>query len=132
MRPRQSTSSKQPHRPTRKLRLHPRAELVPAMDERTYAGFRDHIAARGMRVPLEITAAGVVIDGQHRLRAAIELGLTRVPVRVIGPQGGYGRVPREKRLPQRDPRLAPWGREARTEKPLRLIVSQVGYRSRSR
>jgi hypothetical protein len=86
MRPRQSTSSKQPHRPTRKLRLHPRAELVPAMDERTYAGFRDHIAARGMRVPLEITAAGVVIDGQHRLRAAIELGLTRVPVRVIGPQ----------------------------------------------
>jgi hypothetical protein len=38
MRPRQSTSSKQPHRPTRKLRLHPRAELVPAMDERTYAG----------------------------------------------------------------------------------------------
>jgi ParB-like chromosome segregation protein Spo0J len=39
-----------------------------------------------MRVPLEITAAGVVIDGQHRLRAAIELGLTRVPVRVIGPQ----------------------------------------------
>jgi N6-adenosine-specific RNA methylase IME4 len=32
-----------------------------------------------------VTAAGVVLDGHHRLRAASELGLAEVPVRVVAP-----------------------------------------------
>jgi hypothetical protein len=35
---------------------------------------------RGIKVPLEIIADGTVVDGRHRLRAAIELGMQEVPV----------------------------------------------------
>jgi N6-adenosine-specific RNA methylase IME4/ParB-like chromosome segregation protein Spo0J len=86
MRDAPARQSKQTTRLLKELRPHPKAALVPAMGERAFADFRDHIAARGLRVPLEITPAGLVVDGQHRLRAAKELGLKRVPVRVIGPQ----------------------------------------------
>jgi N6-adenosine-specific RNA methylase IME4 len=46
---------------------------------------REDIAARGIQVPLEITAAGVVLDGRMRHRAALELGLEEVPVRIVEP-----------------------------------------------
>jgi N6-adenosine-specific RNA methylase IME4 len=36
-------------------------------------------------VPLEVSAGGIVLDGRHRLRAAVELGLETVPVRVVSP-----------------------------------------------
>jgi hypothetical protein len=38
-----------------------------------------------LQVPLEITAAGVVMDGHGRLRAARELGLSELEVRVVEP-----------------------------------------------
>jgi N6-adenosine-specific RNA methylase IME4 len=41
------------------------------------------IAEHGIQVPLDITAAGVVLDGRHRHRAALALGLDQVPVRVV-------------------------------------------------
>jgi N6-adenosine-specific RNA methylase IME4/ParB-like chromosome segregation protein Spo0J len=85
MPPRQTSSSKQAQRPIKKLRRHPQAELVPPMGEPAYTAFRDHIATHGIREPLEITSAGVLINGYQRLRAAIELELKQVPVRVIGP-----------------------------------------------
>ncbi|MDP9307559.1 MAG: ParB N-terminal domain-containing protein [Actinomycetota bacterium] len=50
-----------------------------------YAEFLADIAANGVETPLEVTAAGVVLDGHHRLRAARELGLERVPVRIVSP-----------------------------------------------
>lgn len=71
--------------PLTRLRLHPAAELVPAMTGAEYARFREDISHRGVLVPLEATGAGVVLDGRHRLQAAIELGLTRVPVQVVAP-----------------------------------------------
>jgi N6-adenosine-specific RNA methylase IME4 len=71
------------------LRLHPRAGLVPAMDAKEFAAFRADIEQRGLLVPIEITSAGVVLDGRERLRAARELGLTRVPVRVVAPQDEF-------------------------------------------
>jgi N6-adenosine-specific RNA methylase IME4 len=43
------------------------------------------IAERGIQVPLEITEAGVVLDGRHRHRAALALGFEAVPVRVVDP-----------------------------------------------
>jgi N6-adenosine-specific RNA methylase IME4 len=46
---------------------------------------REDIAARGIQVPLEITATGVVLDGRMRHRAALELALENVPVRVVEP-----------------------------------------------
>jgi hypothetical protein len=51
-----------------------------------YGSFRADVAERGIMVPLEITAEGVVLDGRHRLQAAAELELELVPVRVVAPQ----------------------------------------------
>jgi N6-adenosine-specific RNA methylase IME4 len=53
------------------------------MDRREYEAFRADIAADGILSPLEITEEGLVLDGRQRLRAARELELKAVPVRVI-------------------------------------------------
>jgi N6-adenosine-specific RNA methylase IME4 len=50
-----------------------------------YAAFRADIDRRGLQVPLEVTERGIVLDGRQRLRAALELGLERVPVLVVAP-----------------------------------------------
>jgi N6-adenosine-specific RNA methylase IME4 len=55
------------------------------IDEQHYPGFRDDVAARGLQQPLEITPAGVLLDGRARLRVARELGLAQVPVSVVSP-----------------------------------------------
>src|SRR5205823_8402966 len=70
-------------RPPELLRPHAHAALVPAMSGEHYRGFCADIARRGLRVPLEITAANIVLDGVTRLRAARDLGLTAVPVRIV-------------------------------------------------
>jgi N6-adenosine-specific RNA methylase IME4 len=55
------------------------------MAEGAYEAFQNDIKARGLQVPLEITGGGVVLDGRERLRAARELNLDSVPVRVVAP-----------------------------------------------
>ena len=73
-------------RPPSTLRLHPQVGLVPAMSEAEYRALAADIDERRLQVPLEITRSGVVLDGRHRLRAALELGLTSVPVRIVAPE----------------------------------------------
>ena len=70
---------------TRTLRPHPQAALIPPMPTDQYRAFRDDIARRGIQTPLEITAANLVLDGHARLRAAIDLGVAAVPVRIVAP-----------------------------------------------
>ena len=70
-------------RPIHELRDHPQAALVPSMADEEYAAFLVDLRERGVRVPLEMTSEGVVLDGHHRLRAARELGLPEVPVRLV-------------------------------------------------
>lgn len=53
------------------------------MPELEYETFRADVASWGLEVPIEITTADVVLDGRQRLRAARELGLDTVPVRVV-------------------------------------------------
>jgi N6-adenosine-specific RNA methylase IME4/ParB-like chromosome segregation protein Spo0J len=77
-------------RPPQALRPHQQAGLVPAMGRAEYEALRADVAERGLLVPLEITPAGVVLDGQQRLRAARELGLERLPVRVVAPEDELG------------------------------------------
>src|SRR5437868_6217440 len=72
-------------RPTSSLHEHNEAALVPAMAAAEYRALVADIGARGIVVPLEITRAGVVLDGRHRLRAARQLQLARVPVRLVAP-----------------------------------------------
>jgi N6-adenosine-specific RNA methylase IME4 len=47
--------------------------------------FKADVAERGIQVPLDITKDGVVLDGRHRHRLALELGVEEVPVRIVEP-----------------------------------------------
>ncbi len=73
--------------PLNSLVLHPQAELVPKMSPAQAAEFESDIAARGIRVPIEIIDGNVVIDGRSRYLAAQKLGLYQVPV-VDAPTSG--------------------------------------------
>ncbi|MGD0167877.1 MAG: MT-A70 family methyltransferase [Gaiellaceae bacterium] len=72
-------------RSTSELREHPSAGLVPEIGVEDYRSLRADIERRGLQEPLEITAGNVVLNGHLRLRAARELGLGSVPVRVVAP-----------------------------------------------
>jgi len=56
------------------------------MSAKEYAALRASIEEKGLSTPLEIDKRGTVLDGHQRLRAAVELGLRQVPVRVIAPE----------------------------------------------
>ena len=68
-----------PQKSTNELRLHYQAEIVPEISAEEYAPFLADIAERGILTALEVTTAGVVLDGRARLRAATELGFEHVP-----------------------------------------------------
>jgi N6-adenosine-specific RNA methylase IME4 len=76
------------------LRPHPRAAEVPTLSEPDYRLLRDDIAARGLQTPLEVTAAGVLLDGRARLRAARELGHESVAVLVVEPEDEFEHIVR--------------------------------------
>lgn len=67
------------------LRLHPQTERVPELEAKAYRELRADITERGLLCALEITDGRRVLDGRARLRAARELGLEQVPVRIIAP-----------------------------------------------
>jgi ParB-like chromosome segregation protein Spo0J len=70
-----------------KLSPHPLAlSLIPEMAEVEYLALVESIRKSGIRVPLDVIEKDdryLVIDGVHRLRAARELGLKKVPVNVV-------------------------------------------------
>src|SRR5215831_10077808 len=72
--------------PARELRLHAQAHLVPSMAAEDYRAFSADIAEYGIQVALEISAEKVVLDGRERLRAAHELEIELVPVRIVTPE----------------------------------------------
>lgn len=72
-------------RPISELRAHPLASTVPALTDELYTALKNNIATQGVEVPVEITKDGVVLDGHARLRAACELGIATVEVRVLAP-----------------------------------------------
>ena len=55
------------------------------METAAYLAFKADIDSRGLQQPLEITEAGVVLDGHARLQAAMELGIEKVEVIVVAP-----------------------------------------------
>lgn len=72
-----------PLRRTEELAPHPAAAIVPDLIGRDLEELRADIGERGVQSPLELTPAGLVLDGRQRLRLARELGIERVPVRVV-------------------------------------------------
>ncbi len=58
-------------------------DLFPALEGKQYELLRDDIKANGIQVPVEITKDNGIIRGNERLKIAIELGLTSIPVKVF-------------------------------------------------
>jgi N6-adenosine-specific RNA methylase IME4/ParB-like chromosome segregation protein Spo0J len=87
-----TTQTTPSHRPAAELRLHPSCAEVPVMAEAEYESFRADIRERGILVPLEISTEGIVLDGRHRLRAASQLHLKTVPVRIVTPADEHEHV----------------------------------------
>lgn len=86
--PDRETRERRRAEPTRRLdelTPHPEAALTPSLRPREYAAFVAEIAERGVGTPVEITAEGTVLDGHERLRAARELALDAIPVRLVSP-----------------------------------------------
>jgi ParB-like chromosome segregation protein Spo0J len=54
---------------------HPVADLVPPMTPGDYSELRESIRLNGQREPITLHRDGRIIDGRHRMRACIELGL---------------------------------------------------------
>ena len=72
-------------RPPSDLQPHPHADVIPGLTGQELAALHADITAHGLRVPLEITADGLVLDGRARLQIARQLNLAQLPVVVIDP-----------------------------------------------
>lgn len=68
------------NRPPADLRQHPLSGLVPPMRAGEWRSFLADVQERGVLEPLHLAPDDVtVLDGRHRLRAALETGLESVP-----------------------------------------------------
>lgn len=59
--------------------------LLPDLMKPEYAALKADIKKNGVFVPISIDEKYIVIDGHHRLRACIELGIENVPTRMHSP-----------------------------------------------
>jgi N6-adenosine-specific RNA methylase IME4/ParB-like chromosome segregation protein Spo0J len=66
--------------------LHPHSYDVPAASDAEYTALRQDIAEDGLHHPLEVTSAGLVLDGRARLRAVLELQHPTVSVVLVEPE----------------------------------------------
>jgi len=65
---------------TTKLKPHPfSAEAFPDLPQEEYSALKNDIKEKGIRQPLEILPDFRIIDGHHRHKIALELGLITVP-----------------------------------------------------
>ena len=64
------------------LKLHPHQYLIPPMSEEDYNNLKEDIRRNGILQPIDITYNNVILDGHHRVKAAKELGIKEVEVRI--------------------------------------------------
>ena len=69
-----------PDREGTKVRHVPFDDVIAGTSEQHYASLRDSIAKEGIKEPLEVRGRRLM-EGHHRYTAAVELGMTHVPVR---------------------------------------------------
>ena len=63
-----------------KIQADERYQVLPDMPPEQYEALKADIAERGVMVPIDITEDGYILDGHHRHRACVELGITDYPV----------------------------------------------------
>jgi len=54
-------------------------QILPPLSDEDYQALKTDIAQRGVMVPVEYDRQGVPIDGHHRIRACVELGIPDWP-----------------------------------------------------
>jgi len=64
------------------LKSHPHQELIPPMSLEDYQNLLDDIKRNGILQPIDVTYNNVILDGHHRVKAARELGIKEVEVRI--------------------------------------------------
>jgi len=64
------------------LKLHPHQYLIPPMSLEDYQNLVEDIKRNGILQPIDITYNNVILDGHHRVKAAKELGIKEVEVRI--------------------------------------------------
>jgi len=64
------------------LKLHPHQYLIPPMSEEDYNNLKEDIKRNGILQPIDVTYNNVILDGHHRVKAARELGIKEVEVRI--------------------------------------------------
>jgi len=64
------------------LKPHPHQELIPPMSLEDYQNFLEDIRRNGILQPIDITYNNVILDGHHRVKAAMELGIKEIEVRI--------------------------------------------------
>lgn len=62
------------------LKDHPERGLLPDLPPDDYERLKAELADEGILIPLIVTDEDVILDGHHRRRAAVELGLDTVPI----------------------------------------------------
>ncbi|MGC2239141.1 MAG: helix-turn-helix domain-containing protein [Pyrinomonadaceae bacterium] len=56
------------------MKIHPIADLFPLMDDARFTSFKENVRQNGQMEDITVFE-GVLLDGRHRLRACLELGL---------------------------------------------------------
>jgi len=64
------------------LKSHPHQYLIPPMSEEDYHNLLEDIKRNGILQPIDITYNNVILDGHHRVKAAKELGIKEIEVRI--------------------------------------------------
>jgi len=64
------------------LTPHPHQELIPPMSLEDYHNLLEDIRRNGILQPIDITYNNVILDGHHRVKAARELGIKEIEVRI--------------------------------------------------
>jgi hypothetical protein len=65
--------------PATGIHLTEKYQVLPSMPPDQYAALKADIAERGVLVPIDIDEDGNILDGHHRYRACVELGITDFP-----------------------------------------------------
>ncbi len=61
------------------IHLTEKYQVMPSMPPEQFAALKADIAERGVLVPIDVDEDGHILDGHHRHRACVELGITDFP-----------------------------------------------------
>lgn len=61
------------------IKLSEKYQLLPSMNEDQFEALKADIQERGVLTPIDVDEDGFILDGHHRYRACVELGITDFP-----------------------------------------------------